>query len=372
MRLATFNVENMFERAKVMNLETWTLGATVLNDFKRLNELIQNEIYTETIKFELLEIMERNVGLLTAGKSTYIQLRDIRGKFIAKPKNKPPIIAASSRHEWIGWFELVKESINEKAIENTARIIGQLEADVLCVIEAENRTCLKHFNNDVLPHVQVSPFKHVMLIDGNDERGIDVGILTKDSYQLIGIYSHVDDSDSTGTIFSRDCPEYKIKTMQDNVLLVLVNHFKSKGYGNSADSNEKRRRQAKRVRDIYEERLADGFDYIAVVGDLNATPDESSMDPLIRESSSLIDIMVHPKFLGDDRPGTHGNGTASAKLDYILMSPKLSEKVTAGGIERRGVWGGTHGTLFFPHLPSIEAAKDAASDHAALWVDLAI
>src|SRR3990167_3772204 len=84
--------------------------------------------------------------------------------------------------------------------------------------------------------------------------------------------------------------------------------------------------------------------------------------PLIRESSSLIDIMVHPKFLGDDRPGTHGNGTASAKLDYILMSPKLSEKVTAGGIDRRGVWGGTHCTLFFPHLPSIEAAKDAASD----------
>lgn len=33
MRLATFNVENMFERPKVMNLETWDLGAQVLEDF---------------------------------------------------------------------------------------------------------------------------------------------------------------------------------------------------------------------------------------------------------------------------------------------------------------------------------------------------
>lgn len=95
------------------------------------------------------------------------------------------------------------------------------------------------------------------------------------------------------------------------------------------------------------------------------------MDPLIREGSTLTDIMVHPKFLGDDRPGTHGNGTASAKLDYILMSPKLSAKVIKGNIERRGVWGGKHGTLF-PHLPTMLTAKDAASDHAALWVELNI
>ena len=53
------------------------------------------------------------------------------------------------------------------------------------------------------------------------------------------------------------------------------------------------------------------------------------------------------------------------------MSPKLSEKVIKGGIERQGVWGGKNGSLF-PHLPSIKTLKDAASDHAALWVDLNI
>ena len=40
MRLATFNVENMFERAAAMNLPTWADGKQVLEDFARLNDLI--------------------------------------------------------------------------------------------------------------------------------------------------------------------------------------------------------------------------------------------------------------------------------------------------------------------------------------------
>ena len=59
MRLSTINVENMFERAKAMNLDTWKDGKKVLEDFKRLNELIQEPIYTDTIKKELLDTMKR-------------------------------------------------------------------------------------------------------------------------------------------------------------------------------------------------------------------------------------------------------------------------------------------------------------------------
>lgn len=255
MRLATFNVENMFERPKAMNLENWEQGTKILDDFKQLNTLIQKESYTPKIKLKLLEIMKRHKGLITNSESTYIRLREIRGKFIAKPKNKPAEIAASGRGDWIGWFELQKEAIEEHAIENTARIIGLLETDILCVVEAENRTCLKRFNDDVLPHVNITPFDHVMLIDGNDMRGIDVGIMTKTSYEIISIASHVDDVDDKGTIFSRDCAEYEIKTQQGNTLLVLINHFKSKGYGDVVASSEKRLRQAKRVRKIYDRAL---------------------------------------------------------------------------------------------------------------------
>lgn len=371
MRLATFNVENMFDRAKALNLDVWADGKPVLEDFSRLNTLVQLPVYTVAVKAELLEIMKRHKGLLTTGESKFIRLRDIRGRLVHRPKSKPAEIAANGRDEWIGWFELEREPVKEAATENTARIIGLLKADVLCVVEAEDRTGLKRFNADVLPSVGVSALDRVMLIDGNDDRGIDVGILARSGFEFVEMKSHVDDMDADGIIFSRDCAEYRVLTDQGNTLLVLVNHFKSKGYGTPAASAAKRLRQATRVREIYDERIAEGFDYIAVVGDLNEIPDASPMDPLLRQGSTLVDIMAHPVFLGDGRPGTHGNGTKSAKLDYILMSPKLAAKATAGGIERSGVWGGKNGTLF-PHLPSIKVETDAASDHAALWVDLSI
>jgi len=88
-------------------------------------------------------LVKAGSGLLTQGVSKYLRLREIRGKLVAKPKNKPVEIAPSGRNDWIGWFELEKEAVKDKAVQNTARIIGLLKAEVLCVIEAENRICLK-------------------------------------------------------------------------------------------------------------------------------------------------------------------------------------------------------------------------------------
>ena len=118
------------------------------------------------------------------------------------------------------------------------------------------------------------------------------------------------------------------------------------------------------------ERVAEGHPYIAIMGDLNEVPDAAPLAPLIADKV-LTDIMAHPAFSGDGRPGTYANGAKSGKIDYILLSPLLSAKVTAGGIERRGVWGGENGTLF-RHLDTIQTKVDAASDHAALWADLEV
>ena len=71
------------------------------------------------------------------------------------------------------------------------------------------------------------------------------------------------------------------------------------------------------------------------------------------------------------RPGTFANGTKSSKIDYILLSPALFKKVTAAGVFRKGVWGGKNGTLF-PHYDTMTKAVEQASDHAALFADIAI
>ena len=371
MRLGMYNVENLFDRATAMNQETWKDGRQALDDFHRLSVLTQKESYSDKDKAEMLTIMRRHKGLIKNGTSTFLCLRENRGDFIKVPKKTPAVIVANGRGDWIGWFDLETESVKETSTENTARVIKEINVDVLCVVEAEDRTALKRFNRDVIPNVEYTSYDHVMLIDGNDERGIDVGIMTRKDYSIQQIASHVDDVDDKGIIFSRDCPEYLVQTSAVNKLLVLINHFKSKGYGSPKTSNEKRMRQAKRVREIYEERLQEGYEFIAIAGDLNNAPDSGGpLDPLLN-GSGLLDVMSHSKFVGDDRPGTHGNGAKDAKFDYILMSPKLQGTVQKAGIERRGVWGGKNGTLF-PHLPEIKSSMDAASDHAALWVQLDI
>jgi endonuclease/exonuclease/phosphatase family metal-dependent hydrolase len=369
MILSTFNVENLFQRAAAMNQPTWAEGKEVLNDFVRLNNLIAQPTYTPTIKDELLKIMKNYLGLIKEGKSTFIELREARGTHLIINHNQGPAeVRVSGRDDWIGWFELVTEPIREAAIKNTARVINLVNADVQCVVEVEDRPGLAYFNKEVIPLAGGSPFDHVMLIDGNDRRGIDIGIMTRRGCSIGNVRSHVDDMDAEGVIFDRDCAEYEIQTADGNTLLVLLNHFKSKGYGSPAASARKRTRQATRARAIYDERIAEGFEYIVVAGDLNEVPDGPPLAPLVGDGV-LTDIMMHPKFVGDSRPGTYGNGTKSEKLDYILMSPRLSKRVVTGGIERRGVWGGKHGDLF-PHLPEIQSSVDAASDHAALWVEL--
>jgi endonuclease/exonuclease/phosphatase family metal-dependent hydrolase len=368
MRLATFNVENMFERPAAMNLPTLKDGEPFLEDYYRLLKLIGKQQYSNADKEQMLDIMKRNKGLLTVDKSDYIRLRVIRGKFLKKSRGGPVEIIANGRGDWIGWFELVPDIIKETAIENTGRVIRDVNADVFCFVEVEDRIALNHFNSTVIPKVHGKEYDHVMLIDGNDDRGIDVGIMTRKQFDIETIASHVDDMDANGVIFSRDCPEYKINTPSGNTLLVLINHFKSKGHGSQTENNNKRERQAKKVRDIYETNLNQGLEYIAVAGDLNDTPESDPLRPLLGNGSTLTDIMKHNKFKDDGHPGTYANGSKSQKIDYILMSPQLSNKVKEGGIERHGVWGGKHGTLF-PHYQEIKEEKDAASDHASLWVD---
>ena len=370
MKLASFNVENMFERAKALNGNTWSAGRPALEAHEELNRLFNNAVYSAGDKARMLTLLKAQ-GLLRKDNGPFLLLRKLRGKLLTRPKTGPVTVVAGGRSDWIGWVELRTEPVNEAASANTARVMGAVNADVLGVVEAEDRTTLKLFNRNVLPAVGAAAYQHVMLIDGNDERGIDVGILTRSAYPIVSIRSNVDARDEAGLVFSRDCAEYEIRLPAGGSVWVMVNHFKSKGFGAQSKNDAKRKRQSAYVRKLYDAHLAAGHDLVAVIGDFNDSPERDPLGPLLSEGSSLRDISAHPQFADGGRPGTHGNCTAASKLDYILLSPGLYSRVQFAGIERRGMWGGTHGTLW-QHFAEVQSARDAASDHAALWVELRV
>jgi endonuclease/exonuclease/phosphatase family metal-dependent hydrolase len=370
MRIASFNVENLFDRAKALDPQDWGAGRTALEQHARINRLLAEPVYTDAVKAEILDALDQ-LGLKNddAG-GEFALLRQNRGHLLKRPKNAPVEVVASGRDDWVGWVELKMEPVDELATQHTAMVIRDVGADIQAVVEADDRISLRDFSEIVLHGVKAPPFEHVMLIDGNDDRQIDVGVLTRKGFDITSIRSHVDDADNgSSPIFSRDCPEYTIKTREGNEIVVLVNHLKSKGFGTQADSNKRRRRQAEQVAKIYRRIRKEGQKYVAVVGDFNDTPDSDPLAPLIEETD-LRDISEHPKFVSDGRPGTFANGAASNKIDYILLSPALFNKVSGGAVFRKGVWGGKNGTLF-EHYPSMTGPEEAASDHAALYADLA-
>ncbi|WP_225767663.1 endonuclease/exonuclease/phosphatase family protein [Inquilinus sp. Marseille-Q2685] len=368
MRLAVYNVENLFDRAKAMNLDSWDQGRPVLERFAELNALLGQIAYTAPDKTRMAKLMVE-LGLEKSDTGPFVILRRNRGGLLKRPQAGGIMITAQGRADWVGSLELRDEPINEHAMRNTARVINDLKADVLGVVEAESRPVLWAFNTEILPALGGAPFRHVMLIDGNDERGIDVGLMTREGYPIGALRSHVDDRlPNDQPVFSRDCPEFEITTPNGSRLLVMVNHLKSKGYGGTTASNARRRAQAERIAEIYRGLIADGIDHVAVIGDLNDTPESKPLNPLI-EGTTLQDIFAHPAFDKGGHPGTYGLCNAANKIDYMLLSPKLFERVQAGGVFRKGMWPGSRPRRWEAY-PEVGRAEDAASDHAALWADL--
>jgi endonuclease/exonuclease/phosphatase family metal-dependent hydrolase len=371
MRLATYNVENLFDRPKAMNLGSWSEGKPTLEKFAQLNALLGEITYTPPRKRKMVELMIE-LGLERSDTGPFVLLRRNRGKLLKRPRDPQAgalEIIANGRADWAGSLELIDEPVDEEAMRNTARVINDVNADVLAVIEAENRPVLVDFSEELLQAMGGTPYRHVMLIDGNDARGIDVGLMTRIGWRIGVMRSHVDDRLPNGTrIFSRDCPEFEVLLPDGRSLWVLVNHFKSKGYGGKAASDARRKAQATQTKVIYERLVQSGEELVAVVGDLNDTPDSDPLSPLLA-GTDLRDVSVHPNFEDEGFPGTYGASKAGNKIDYLLLSPALFDRVQAGGAFRKGMWPGVRPAKW-PVYAELTKAEHAASDHAALWVDL--
>lgn len=376
MRIAAFNVENLFDRPRAFNSEQPPERLRALEDYAALNKLFERGNYSVTAKSEMLTLMEA-LGVLNNDNGRFVIIRKIRGKLIRRPRDraKPREIVATGRGDWVGWCELRTAAVNEIAIQNTGRVMRDLDADILAIVEAENRPVLIEMNKFILKEVGGTPYPNIMIIDGNDARGIDVGVMTKDGFPIGAMRSHVHDLKPDGNpVFSRDCPEYQIATPSGQTIWVLPNHFKSKFGGNDAGSQAKRRIQSEAVAAIYQRLRGAGEEFIAVLGDFNDTPDSPPLQPLL--STELRDASEHPTFTdfefladnGNAGTGTFGLGNDSNKIDYLLLSPALFDKMTNGGLFRKGAWPGSSPKRWEVY-PELNRKLHAASDHHAIFAD---
>jgi endonuclease/exonuclease/phosphatase family metal-dependent hydrolase len=347
-RIATFNCENLFSRSRILNLtdtpEELAKATAALKAVEQLKKLLRKSVFSAADKVAILAALAAGQGFFT--------FEEDRGKLI-----QGNTVVAAGAGDFFGHIRFRARDVGEVATDNTGKVIKALNADVLCVVEVENRELLGDFNSQVLT---TKRFDHQMVIDGNDERGIDVGIMSR--LPLRNMRSHVDDKEGTSRTFSRDCPEYEVILEDGRSLWVLCNHLKSKGFGSPASNDARRKKQAVRLAAILNENFDLAQDLVVVAGDLNDTPGSDPLSPLMATPNlhNIVDTLpAGARF-------THIFGAQKDQIDYLLVSKPLQDALQDVTIERRGMF------KVPGHFASITKPSESASDHAAIVAEFAL
>ncbi|WP_077920576.1 endonuclease/exonuclease/phosphatase family protein [Spirosoma sp. 209] len=344
LRIATFNCENLFSRPKIFE-QPAAKSKELLGYVAELQEALKNDVFD---KPRINELEKKLKGFAT--------VNDLRGKH-----DSNTVIGAK---EWLGGVELTRTGFSDTAVENTARVIADVDADVMCLIEVEDRNLLQKFHDGLLYKDFLEPagkqgYKYVYLIDGNDPRGIDVAFLSR--IPVTSFCSHIHETtlyngDNVKT-FSRDCLEVELEAPDGKPLHLKINHFKSMGYSPANDPQSVRRRlgQAQRVADLLGRHDLRN-EYVIVAGDLNSDPTSPSMEPLVNKPHLYNTLLELPA----TQRGTYGTG--KKQLDYVLISDALKNHLQAVRLERRGMY---TKTKWMPY-PTVINGRTQASDHAAV------
>lgn len=275
--------------------------------------------------------------------------------------------------------------ISEAQRKNTAAALLAARPDIQAVCEVENLPTLRLFNAKYLGNY----FDRIVLVDGNDPRGIDVALLLRKGLKadIECIRSHADDSvdggflrttnmlDMVGRLgkasFSRDCLEVEIRAGA-KPLTFLVNHFKAQESvaGKPDPTTAKRRGQAERAALIARRTRAAGRLPI-VLGDLNkdiaAADYDASLDPLAKSSTFVNPV----KTLAAADRWTHffASRKSVSQLDYLLLDKGLADSVRGVEILRGGLSPKCK-QFTGPRLGTIAQDRLEASDHCPLVVEL--
>ena len=358
-RIASFNMENLFTRPSAM-VNASPESQQAIDDHALANAITAKQTYSDDDKQKLLDLDGRyHFSALNPPEKALVTLNKVRGRLFRRSNDGKVSVVANGRADWTGWFDLRRDDVSWQAVINTGRVVDAVKSDILVCVEVENRPTLQRFNEQVLGVTIGESFPHVMVIDGNDTRGIDIGLLSR--YPIVSIRSHVDDEFQGKRVFSRDCPEYVLLLPSGKQLVICPNHFKSKRGGDDDEAKARRLAQGKRAAEIARLGEAQISPLVLLAGDLNDTPESPAVSPLLRDGWS--DIQSDPGY-PTDRPGTYGTGTAENKIDYLIMSTALRKTLVNVGIERRG----TYHPKLWPSFEGVTATTEA-SDHHCIWAD---
>ena len=216
-----------------------------------------------------------------------------------------------------------KPATEQKAL---AAVIDKSEADVLALQEVVNIEALTEFRDK---YGLAEEYPHVVLVEGNDRRGIDVALLSK--YPIENVKSHKDEvfevPGQAPRGFLRDLLQADIQIPQYGPVRFFAAHLSSKIGGEKAEVM--RAAEAKAARAIVKEEVKDfpGQKYV-VMGDFNDTPDSPAVQTFLAKDDdnwSLVDgFRAQPGAVSYPTSEKTARKWGYNRIDQILLSPEMA------------------------------------------------
>jgi len=364
MKIATFNIENLYHRDK--SLIRTNLNKCVSDWISELDTLMRRIQKSEN-DMERIRELTFLLGFDKINERSYGVLRKRQGELFLKQRGSAKETRASELTDWNGWIALDTMAVDHESIVNKARLISEIDADILVLQEVEDKASLLDFIYEYLREFDIEPYDQVIVLEGNDSRGIGMAILTKNGYKIDTVKSHgMDFMNGDGLVFDIDCQEYTIITPEGEKVYILSNQF-------SSDNDSKRKLQARAVAAIYDKMKADGKEMILVCGTLNDVSYSDCLSPILRETD-LDDVSKHPKYRVDKdrgkdagyfRMGAYRMGVNIKQKDYMLLSYEMAQKVIVCGLNRKAMWPERNSK--WEIYPTLKNRIHAASSHPLIW-----
>lgn len=249
---------------------------------------------------------------------------------------------------------LVKGKPAEARAKLAARI-GEMDLDVLAVQEVEDVTTLQRFAATDLAGLG---YRHVVLVEGNDPRLIDVGLLSRLPLGAVTSWRHaVHPSAPAEPVFGRDLLEVEIldRNRTRRLLTVFNSHLKSHfvppgedPVAGAAAADVRRHKQAEATARIVAARTRPDQRFM-VVGDMNDPPTSAQLAPMTSTIVTLVNGLADAR---QDRPAPTDDPPAPARpwthrfkasgqpakyelFDQVWLSGPLADGLDSAFVNRR-------------------------------------
>lgn len=217
-------------------------------------------------------------------------------------------------------------------LEAAAAAIRELNADVLALVEIENRGLLERFVETFLADLG---YREVVLFEGNDLRGIDVGMLSRIPLGPVTSHRHLrfPGPQQAAIGFSRDVLRVELRPEPGEPFEVWVVHLKSNSDGREY-AEPRRLAEAQALRGLLDERLAAAPDApLVVCGDFNDTETSPTLATIVGAAERAL-ASGWAELPADQRV-TYNLEPYRNQIDFILWSPGMRARYVPGSYRIR-------------------------------------